>query len=135
MSIQSETKSMLDKALEYIRSQTGNEELTAGDIAAHAGFCDDYFNKLFSAYTGFRVMEYARFYRLRRAAYLLRITDRDILDIALDFGYTTHESFARAFKKQYAVSPAEYRETMQKKVMTWAETGADATAGKRFASA
>ena len=102
MSIQSETKSMLDKALEYIRAQTANEELTAGDIAAYAGFCDDYFNKLFSAYTGFRVMEYARFYRLRRAAYLLRITDRDILDIALDFGYTTHESFARAFKKQYA---------------------------------
>jgi len=135
MSIQSETKSMLDRALDYIRSQTGNEELTAGDIAAHAGFCDDYFNKLFSAYTGFRVMEYARFYRLRRAAYLLRITDRDILDIALDFGYTTHESFARAFKKQYAMNPAEYRETMQKKVMTWAETGADATAGNRFASA
>ena len=27
------------------------------------------------------------------------------MDIALDFGYTTHESFARAFKKQYAVSP------------------------------
>ena len=33
------------------------------------------------------------------------------------------------------MNPAEYRETMQKKVMTWAETGADATAGKRFASA
>ena len=135
MSIQSETKSMLDRALSYIRSSAGNEELTTGDIAARAGFCDDYFNKIFSAYTGYRVMEYARFYRLRRAAYLLRITNRDILDIALEMGYGTHESFARAFRKQYAMNPARYRETMQKKVMTWAETWSDTTAGQRFASA
>ena len=127
MSIQSETKAMLDRALDYIRSQTGNEALTAVDIAAHAGFCDDYFNRIFSTYTGYRVMEYARFCRLRRAAYLLRITNRDILDIALEMSYGTHESFARAFKKQYAMNPAEYREIMRKKVMTWSETHADVT--------
>lgn len=135
MSIQSETKAMLDRALDYIRSQTGNEALTAVDIAAHAGFCDDYFNRIFSAYTGYRAMEYARFCRLRRAAYLLRITNRDILDIALEMGYGTHESFARAFKKQYAMNPTEYREIMRKKVMTWSETHADVTAGSRFADA
>ena len=135
MSIHSETKAMLDRALDYIRSQMGNETLSTGEIAAHAGFCDDYFNRIFTAYTGYRVMEYARFCRLRRAAYLLRIADRDILDIALETGYSTHESFARAFKKQYAMNPAEYRETMRKQVMTWSETHADVTAGSRFADA
>lgn len=135
MSIHSETKAMLDRALDYIRSQMGNEALSTGEIAAHAGFCDDYFNRIFTAYTGYRVMEYARFCRLRRAAYLLRIADRDILDIALETGYSTHESFARAFKKQYAMNPAEYRETMRKQVMTWSETHADITAGRRFADA
>jgi len=135
MSIQSETKAMLDRALDYIRSRTGSETLSAGEIAAHAGFSDDYFNRIFSAYTGYRVMEYARFYRLRRAAFALRTSDRDVLDIALDMGYGTHESFIRAFRKQYAMTPTEYRETMRKKVMTWGETWADTTAGNRFADA
>ena len=36
MSIHSETKAMLDRALDYIRSQMGNEALSTGEIAAHA---------------------------------------------------------------------------------------------------
>ena len=59
-------------------------------------------------------MEYVRFSRMRKATHLLRTTDRDILDIALECGYETHESFTRAFKKQYGVSPVEYRKQTEK---------------------
>ena len=51
---------------------------------------------------------------MKKAANLLRGTDNDILDIALDCGYEAHESFSRAFKNQYGVSPSEYRKKYEK---------------------
>lgn len=91
-----ETQELIRKAIGYIKSSY-TENLTIADIADHAGFCTDYFNRLFRAHTGFTVMEYVRFARLSRAAVLLRSTSRDIIDIALECGYETHESFTRAF--------------------------------------
>ena len=108
-----ENSELIQKALAYIQAETGKSDMSIADVADHAGFSTDYFNRIFAAHTGFSVMEYVRFRRLKKAMYLLRMTDRDILDIALECGYEAHESFSRAFKKQYGRTPTEYREAMQ----------------------
>lgn len=104
-----ENSELITKALWFIRAQAGNGGLTIEDIAKNAGFSVDYFNRIFLAHTGFNVMEYLRFCRLKNAARQLRGTDENVLDIALQNGYETHESFTRAFKKQYGVPPTEYK--------------------------
>ncbi len=109
-----ENSELITKALNYIRKENKNSEVTIEDVAEHAGFSTDYFNRVFFAHTGFNVMEYVRFSRMKRAAMLLRTTDRDVFDIALDCGYEAHESFTRAFKKQYGASPVEYRKQTEK---------------------
>ncbi len=110
-----ENSELITKALKYIQIETNkNSEITIEDVAEHAGFSTDYFNRIFLAHTGFNVMEYVRFRRMKKAAHLLRATDSDILDIALDCGYEAHESFTRAFKKQYGVTPVEYRKQTEK---------------------
>ena len=109
-----ENSELITKALDYIRRETGKTDITIDDIAQHAGFSTNYFNRIFFAHTGFNIMEYVRFTRLKKAAQLLRCGNRDILDIALDCGYDAHESFSRAFKKQYGLSPSEYRKTNEK---------------------
>ena len=104
-----ENSELITKTLWYIRNQKSNTALTIDDIAEHAGFSTDYFNRIFLAHTGFNVMEYLRFCRLKNAAMVLRNSDVNVLDVALQSGYETHESFSRAFKKQFAQTPALYR--------------------------
>ena len=109
-----ENSELITKALNYIKSQNKKSDITIEDVANHAGFSTDYFNRIFFAHTGFNIMEYVRFSRLKKAAHLLRGTNNDILDIALDCGYEAHESFSRAFKNQYGISPSEYRKKYEK---------------------
>ena len=113
-----ENSELITKALNYIKSQNKKSDITIEDVATHAGFSTDYFNRIFFAHTGFNIMEYVRFSRLKKAAHLLRGTDSDILTIALDCGYEAHESFSRAFKNQYGMSPSEYRKKYEKTTAT-----------------
>jgi len=54
-------------------------------------------------------MDYVRKRRLAEAAYQIAHTDKKLLEIALDNGFQSHENFTRAFKRMFAMSPAEYR--------------------------
>ena len=47
--------------------------------------------------------------RLEHAAMLLRIDDTSIEEIAFLSGFNAHPGFSRAFKRQYGVTPAQYR--------------------------
>ena len=53
--------------------------------------------------------DYLRYRRLAFALKEIRDTDRTILDIALEYGFSSHEAFTRAFKEAYSVNPKDYR--------------------------
>lgn len=127
-----ENSDLITRALAYIRKESGKSDITPEDIAFHAGFSTDYFNRIFTAHTGFRLMEYVRFTRLLKATRLLRLTEKDILNIALDCGYESPESFARAFKKQYGKTPVEYRTDMRTTEAYYSDFRMD-TVGSRIA--
>lgn len=126
-----ENNKIISKALHFIKDEFHNPEISIDSIAYHAGFSTDYFNHIFTAHTGFPIMTYVRYMRIKKAANLLRYTDQNIFDIALEVGYETHENFSRAFKKQYGMTPSEYREFKKNKVMYWAEM-TDETLANRF---
>ena len=130
-----ENNELITNALRYINGECKNSELTIEDIAVNAGFCTDYFNRIFLNHTGFNVMEYVRFTRLSYAATELRRTDKSILDIGLKYGYDSHDGFTRAFKKQYGKTPSEYREKMKNIPVTFADYNMNATSGNRVAHA
>ena len=92
-----ENRDLIKNAVKYINN-LGSNSTTLDDVAKKAGFSTDYFNRIFFAHTGFNIMEYVRFSRLKKAAHLLRQTNSDILDIALDCGYEAHESFSSHYQ-------------------------------------
>lgn len=121
----------INSALKYITKAWNDETLSLDKIAAAAGFSIGYFDRLFAEHTGMTVMEYARTYKLIRSAVLLRSTDKSILDIALDLGYSNQENFTRAFRNVFNVSPGEYRKKNADSSLKWKETSTG-TVIKRF---
>lgn len=116
-----ENNKLIANAIFYAKKNATSNTITIQDIATNAGFSTDYFNKLFLSHTGFTAMAYVNYLRLKQASELLRTTDKSILNIALEVGYDSHEGFLKAFKKQYGITPSNYRTKMQNKILSWGE--------------
>ena len=113
-----ENKNLIDKAIGFIQKNP-KDNLSLQSIADNAGFSLNYFDAIFRQHTGYSPVEYSRIYKLTRSALELRRTQKTILDIALDFGYASPESFTRAFKNFYSITPSEYREKYSGEAVTW----------------
>ncbi len=113
-----ENKNLIDKAIRFIQNNP-KDNLSLQSIADNAGFSLTYFDAIFRQHTGYSPVEYSRIYKLTRSALELRRTPKTVLEIALDFGYASHESFTRAFKSFYSITPSEYREKYSDEAVTW----------------
>jgi len=68
-----------------------------------------HFQRLFKSIVGSSLGQYTRGRRLSIAANMLVETDSSILDIAVNVGFSTHESFTRSFKDYFNYSPKDFR--------------------------
>ena len=84
-------------------------ELTLKALAGNLGYSEYYISRKFREISGMPLREYLRQRRLAFALKALRDTDRGILDIALDHGFSSHEAFTRAFRKSFGITPSAYR--------------------------
>ena len=99
------------KALWFIESHLA-EPLNLDDIAAIGGVSRFHMVRAFGAATGFSVMRYVRARRLTEAARALAKGAPDILTLALDADYGSHEAFTRAFRDHFGVTPEAVRAAM-----------------------
>lgn len=93
--------------LDYIDGHL-EESATVAQVAAAAGYSAFHFNRVFARHMGIPLMEYMRMRRLQHAAARVVAGDR-LLDIAIRFGFSSHEGFTRAFRRQYGISPKGFR--------------------------
>ncbi len=116
-----ENTELINNAVCYAKKNCSDTNLSVENVAEHAGFSIDYFNRIFLAHTGFTVMSYVNYMRIKKAVELLRNTDKTVLDIALEVGYDSHEGFIKAFKRIYGIAPSEYRKQKRDKTLSWGE--------------
>jgi AraC family transcriptional regulator len=100
--------SLAAKVLWMIERNLGNE-LSLSDIADGCGVSKFHMARAFEARVGMPVMQYVRARRLSNAAQRLAEGATDILGVALDTGYASHEAFSRAFKAQFDRTPEAVR--------------------------
>ena len=94
--------------ISYIQEHL-DENISLEELADIACFSKYHFHRIFTGMTGETVQKYIRGLRLERAAIELIKTERSVLDIALDAGYETHESFTRAFNTMFSMPPQTFR--------------------------
>lgn len=86
-----------------------DQPLSLDNVAAKAGYSKWHLQRMFKDVTGHAIGAYIRARRLSKSAVALRLTARPILDIALQYRFDSQQTFTRAFKKQFMLTPALYR--------------------------
>jgi len=99
---------LMGKALWFIETHLA-EEISLEDIAAAGDVSRFHMARAFGLATGRPVMRHVRGRRLTEAARALSRGAPDILGVALDAGYGSHEAFTRAFREQFGVTPEAAR--------------------------
>src|SRR5882724_413221 len=106
--MQEKSMSLANRALWTI-DRNLTDELSLGSVAENCGVSRYHLAHAFGESTGMSVMEYVRERRLSEAAVNLAKGKSNILDLAMEYGYASHEAFSRAFRAQFAMTPEEVR--------------------------
>ncbi len=100
---------ILAKALEYMEQHL-EEDIRAEDIAGICYCSKSTLEKLFRFVNHISVRDYLIRRRMTKAARLLvECPEISILEVALKFGYSSHEAFTRAFRQIWNCSPSKFR--------------------------
>lgn len=103
--------SAVQRMQDYIM-QNLNEEISLNDLAVAAHYSPWQALRVFSELTGVTPFVYIRDIRLMEAARQLRDTDLNVLDIALNSAFGSHEGFTKAFSRKFGLSPSKYRKEL-----------------------
>jgi AraC-like DNA-binding protein/mannose-6-phosphate isomerase-like protein (cupin superfamily) len=94
--------------LEYIGKHF-TEDISTKDISEKFKYDETYFCRRFKELTGITVTRHLRQLRMEKAQSLLVNTTEEIKTIAWKCGYSDVSYFSKHFKRQFKMSPAEYR--------------------------
>lgn len=86
-----------------------DEALALAKLARKLGYSEFYMSRKFKEISGMSFKDYLRARKLAFALKDIRDTKKGILEIALDYGFSSHEAFTRSFRELYGISPSEYR--------------------------
>lgn len=99
---------MVNNAKDKIRKEL--DSVNCNKVALYSGYSVKQTNRIFSAQTDMNLGEYIRYRRMAQALWDLRYTDMSIIHIAQNNGFETQESFTRAFKSAFNITPFKFRE-------------------------
>ncbi|MGW6912413.1 AraC family transcriptional regulator [Kitasatospora sp. NPDC054939] len=100
----------LNQAMEHIERQLDGP-VDVAELARIAATSEHHFRRLFSVLAGMPLSEYVRRRRLTVAGADVLAGERTLLEVAVRYGYTSGEAFARAFRAVHGIGPGEARRT------------------------
>ena len=88
--------------------------LTLSRLSGYLGYSEFYVSRKFREISGMSLKDYLRHRRLAFALRDVRDGKNGFLDIALNYGFSSHEAFTRAFKRYEGITPSQYKELISK---------------------
>lgn len=98
----------VQKGIDYIEANL-DVDIHSSKVAGAAGISQWHFQRIFKALSSETLKTYIRSRRLANSLDKLLGGNDKIIDIAICAGFESQESFSRAFKKSFQLTPAQYR--------------------------
>ena len=98
------------KAIEYLHD-TVEKKFELAQVAKATGLSKYYMERLFKQATGFHLHTYAMYLRIDRAKQLLSGTNKPLVTIALELGFSDQSHFSNVFRRFAGIPPRAYRAT------------------------
>ncbi|MCX7773039.1 MAG: AraC family transcriptional regulator [Clostridia bacterium] len=101
----------LEQIIEIISYIEANlkERMTLEDLSRRFHLSKFHLHRVFSSLTGMPLMKYIRERKLSCSVFDLMKTDMNIIDIAYEYGFSDEQSYIRAFRNAFNISPARAR--------------------------
>lgn len=107
-----ETQKRVKDILFYIHEHYA-EDIRIDDLAHYAHICRSECFRCFKRYFNKSPMSYLTEYRLSYAVKALKDTEKSVTEIAIECGFSTASYFGKQFKKAYAITPLQFRQSLQ----------------------
>lgn len=107
---------LVQKILEFINKNVCSNSFSQTLVAANFKLSEPYLSTFFKEQMQEGFFEYVEALRLKKACELLKSTNDIIEEISNSVGYANANSFRRAFKRKYGVTPNAYRDASKEKV-------------------
>lgn len=99
---------IVNDVVQYIESNL-HRKLSLEELASRYYISPTHFFRIFRAVTNQTVKSYILGRKLSEAAIALKNTDNNVMNIAFQYGFNSHEQFSRDFLKMFHVTPSRYR--------------------------
>ena len=102
-------QNLIEEIDDCIKNKT-DDSFALDLISSNYGYSKFYFSRKFKEISGMSLRDYIRKRKLAFAVKELRDGKKSVLEIALDFGFSSNEAFTRSFKEAFGITPSKYRE-------------------------
>jgi AraC-like DNA-binding protein len=92
------------EAILFINCQY-SENITVAEISGHVYLSPSYFSTVFRTLTGYTIKEYILRYRLYQTALELQNTDKRIVAITFENGFSSQQALTKSFTQFYGIVP------------------------------
>lgn len=110
MQLTSPDEELLNKVVQIMEEHISDPEFNVNKMCEMVYLSHMHFIRKIKQLTGKKPIDLLKSFRLKRARDLLRQNKANISEVAHMVGYDLPNSFSRAFKKEFGVSPTEWME-------------------------
>ena len=98
-----------------------HRDVSLQTMADHANLHPTHVSKIYKLETGEGISDYVFRLRMERACHLLTTTDKKVYEIGSEIGYLDPAYFIKVFKRQFSVTPQEYRNSINRETDSYTE--------------
>ena len=109
---ENDTDARMRQMMQYIINHI-HDEISLSDLANEMFVSTSTLSRIFKKSTGMYFADYVMRLRVRTSLGLLRTSEQNLTQIAMNCGFSTSAAFNRSFKKVTGMMPSEYRKEYQ----------------------